>query len=232
MTSQQTFTGQITVSFILDSGAAFSVLHGVGSNVYIPVHIAKAEEVSVGQLYDVQFIRNPSLVNSGRTPYMAQHLQLITRTESAMRAYKTAFAAEEEDRRTFAERRQAAIAAAAAAPVKPIDDRIMEFMNQCAYASTRAVRKAVDCFPGEQPVSNRLLALFNMGKIHARADVRTSDGTKKKDYVSVRLWAVNANAFGDTSGCKEDEPPKAEFKLSAMVPDLGDDTDLLADDWD
>ena len=228
MTSQQTFTGQITVSFILDSGAAFSVLHGEGSNVYIPVHVAKAEEVSVGQLYDVQFIRNPSLVNSGRTPYMAQRLQLITRTESAMRAYKAAFAAEEEAR----EARQTAIAAAAAAPVKPIDDRIMEFMNQCVYASTRAVRKAVDCFPGEQPVSNRLLALFNMGKIHARADVRTSDGTKKKDYVSVRLWAVNANAFGDTSGCKEDEPPKAEFKLSAMVPDLGDDTDLLADDWD
>ena len=182
MTSQQTFTGQITVSFILDSGAAFSVLHGEGSNVYIPVHIAKAEE---------------------------------------------------EDRRTFAERRQAALGATeAVAPVKPIDDRIMEFMNQCAYASTRAVRKAVDCFPGEQPVSNRLLALFNMGKIRARADVRTSDGTKKKDYVSVRLWAVAANAFGNASGCKEDEPPKAEFKLSAMVPDLGDDTDLLADDWD
>lgn len=230
MTSQQTFTGQITVSFILDSGAAFSVLHGEGSNVYIPVHIAKAEEVSVGQLYDVQFIRNPSLVNSGRTPYMAQRLQRIT-NEAEDRRAAAAFAAEE-DRRTFAERRQAAIAAAAAAPVKPIDDRIMEFMNQCVYASTRAVRKAVDCFPGEQPVSNRLLALFNMGKIHARADVRTSDGTKKKDYVSVRLWAVNANAFGDTSGCKEDEPPKAEFKLSAMVPDLGDDTDLLADDWD
>ena len=221
MTSQQTFTGQITVSFMLDSGAAFSVLHGEGSNVYIPVHVAKAWEVAVGQLYDVQFIRNPSLVNSDRTPYMAQRLQRMT-TEAEDRRAAAAFAAEEKARE----------AAAAAAPVKPIDDRIMEFMNQCVYASTRAVRKAVDCFPGEQPVSNRLLALFNMGKIRARADVRTSDGTKKKDYVSVRLWAVNANAFGDTSGCKEDEPPKAEFKLSAMVPDLGDDTDLLADDWD
>ena len=108
----------------------------------------------------------------------------------------------------------------------------MEFMNQCVYASTRDVRKAVDCFPGEQPVSNRLLALFNMGKIRARADVRTSDGTKKKDYVSVRLWAVAANAFGNASGCKEDEPPKADFKLSAMVTDLGDDTDLFVDCWD
>ena len=217
MTSQQTFTGQITVSFILDSGAAFSVLHGEGSNVYIPVHVAKAWEVAVGQLYDVLFIRNPSLVNSGRTPYMAQRLQRIT-NEAEDRRAAAEFAAEEKARE------------AAAAPVKPIDDRIMEFMNQCVYASTRAVRKAVDCFPGEQPVSNRLLALFNMGKIRARADVRTSDGTKKKDYVSVRLWAVDANAFGDTSGdtsgCKEDEPPKAEFKLSAMVPDL------LVDNWD
>lgn len=220
MTSQQTFTGQITVSFILDSGAAFSVLHGEGSNVYIPVHIAKAEEVSVGQLYDVQFIRNPSLVNSGRTPYMAQRLQRMT-TEAEDRRAAAAFAAEEKARE-----------AAAAAPVKPMDDRIMEFMNQCVYASTRDVRKAVDCFPGEQPVSNRLLALFNMGKIRARADVRTSDGTKKKDYVSVRLWAVAANAFGNASGCKEDEPPKADFKLSAMVTDLSDDTDLLVDCWD
>ena len=220
MTSQQTFTGQITVSFILDSGAAFSVLHGEGSNVYIPVHVAKAWEVAVGQLYDVQFIRNPSLVNSGRTPYMAQRLQRMT-TEAEDRRAAAAFAAEEKARE-----------AAAAAPVKPMDDRIMEFMNQCVYASTRDVRKAVDCFPGEQPVSNRLLALFNMGKIRARADVRTSDGTKKKDYVSVRLWAVAANAFGNASGCKEDEPPKAEFKLSAMVTDLSDDTDLLVDCWD
>jgi len=218
MTSQQTFTGTITISFILESGAAFSILHGTGSNVYIPVHLAKAEEVSVGQLYDVQFIRNPSLVNSGRTPYMAQRLQLQIRTESALRAYKAAFAAKEE-----------AAAAAAVAPVKPIDDRIMEFMNQCVYASTRDVRKAVDCFPGEQPVSNRLLALFNMGKIRAKADVRTSDGMKKKDYVSVRLWAVDANAFGNASGCKEDEPPKAEFKLDEIVTDLGDS---FVDTWD
>lgn len=76
MDRQDTITAHVTVTAVIDTGAAFAVRHGTGDSCYIPATVVASSGAKAGDVANAHLIVNPTDRVRERTPYMVTFLDL------------------------------------------------------------------------------------------------------------------------------------------------------------
>jgi hypothetical protein len=64
----------LTVTNVIESGAAFAVKHGSGETCYIPATVAFTSGAKAGDVITAVLVENPNETARERTPYMARYV--------------------------------------------------------------------------------------------------------------------------------------------------------------
>ena len=73
----------LTITNLIESGAAFGVRHGTGETCYIPASVAFTSGLKAGDVVTAALVPNPNELARDRTPFMARYVAPITNEEGS-----------------------------------------------------------------------------------------------------------------------------------------------------
>lgn len=184
-------TAKVIVVSQLESMTAFARRLDTGAEVFIPAHLSEKYEIDVGQELVILMVPNTRsesvewlmLKPASTEPqqYLSEHpavSKLQAKLDDEQRRHETAMTKWMEEEQE--------------AQVRPLDERIHEFVADSGYTSTGEVAEAM-CAQGEDYniVCLRLQQLHEAGKLSCAQVFRTAF-QKKASY---RMWATAPDAF-------------------------------------
>ena len=159
----------VALTHKLPTDTSFGVDVNTGEQVFIPAQIVRGSKLDINDVFDCVLLPNAADM-AGGTPF--QVFKLADQTPQAVEPFK--------------------LVEPIAANNDEIDEAIIDWLALNFFAKTSEVFKALpDLNTTEKQVGNRLLALFNAGKI-AKADVFAAGGQARASFC---LWATDADSF-------------------------------------
>jgi len=73
----------LTITNLIESGAAFAIRHGSGDTCYIPASVAFTSGLKAGDVVTAALVPNPNDLARERTPFMARYVAPLAKEDGA-----------------------------------------------------------------------------------------------------------------------------------------------------